>query len=70
MNTSVKKTCIAIDMGASNIRIMLGTISSTNLEFKEIYRFPNAVIDKDGHERWDIEHILKEIIKGIKKATE
>ncbi|HEC41864.1 MAG TPA: rhamnulokinase [Bacteroides sp.] len=70
MNTSAKKTCIAIDMGASNIRIMLGHISSTNLEFKEIYRFPNAVIDKNGHERWDMEHILKEIIKGIKMATE
>ena len=69
MNNNNKITCLAIDMGASNIRIMLGRVSSSSLELEEIYRFPNRVIDHNGHERWDTEFILKEIIKGINKAV-
>ncbi len=60
--------CLAIDMGASNIRIMLGTVYRSGLEYREIYRFQNNIIEKDGHERWDIEHILNEIISGMDKA--
>ncbi len=68
MKESEKFNCIAIDMGASNIRIMLGSVSKSGIEYREIYRFPNNIIEKDGHERWDIEKILKEIINGINKA--
>ncbi len=54
----MKKTstfnCLAVDMGASNIRIMLGSVSHNEIEYREIYRFANNIIDKDGHERWDI----------------
>jgi rhamnulokinase len=56
-------------MGASNIRIMLGTISDDGLSYEEIYRFANTILEKDGHERWDIEHILREIIKGLSRAV-
>jgi rhamnulokinase len=61
--------CVAVDMGASNIRIMLGSITSTDIEYREIYRFANNILGKDGHERWDIELILREIIKGLNLAT-
>jgi len=61
--------CVAVDMGASNIRIMLGSITSTDIEYREIYRFANNILEKDGHERWDIELILSEIIKGLNLAT-
>ena len=68
MKESTTFKCLAVDMGASNIRIMLGTVSHTEIECSEIYRFPNTIIEKDGHERWDIEYILREIIKGINLA--
>jgi rhamnulokinase len=55
-------------MGASNIRIMQGSVSHTEIEYREVYRFANNIIEKDGHERWDIEHILHEIIKGLNLA--
>ncbi len=61
--------CVAVDMGASNIRIMLGSITNTDIEYREIYRFANNISEKDGHERWDIELILREIIKGLNLAT-
>jgi len=60
--------CIAIDMGASNIRIMLGSISHSGLDYTEVYRFANNIIERGGHERWDIENIVEGIIKGVKKA--
>ena len=60
--------CIAIDMGASNIRIMKGEVSSSALAYEEIYRFTNTIVEKGGHERWDMEHILREIIMGIGKV--
>ena len=68
MKESTTFKCLAVDMGASNIRIMLGTVSHTEIECSEIYRFPNTIIEKDGHERWDIEYILREIIRGINLA--
>lgn len=55
-------------MGASNIRIMLGSATRTSIDYKEIYRFENNIIEKDGHERWDIEHIMQEIIHGLNLA--
>ncbi len=60
--------CLAVDMGASNVRIMLGSVSHTEFEYREIYRFPNTIIERDGHERWDIKLILREIIKGLNQA--
>jgi rhamnulokinase len=69
MNEPSTTKCLAVDMGASNIRIMLGTVCDDALAYKEIYRFANTIVEKDGHERWDIEHILHEIIKGLNQAN-
>ncbi len=68
MKESSTFKCLAVDMGASNIRIMLGSVSHTGIESREIYRFANNIIEKDGHERWDIEQILRGILKGINLA--
>ena len=69
MKESSTFNCLAVDMGASNIRIMLGTIAHAEIDYREIYRFANNIIEKDGHERWDIELILREIIKGLNLAN-
>lgn len=68
MKDSSTFNCLAVDMGASNIRIMLGRVAHTEIEYREIYRFANNIIEKDGHERWDIELILREIMKGLNLA--
>jgi rhamnulokinase len=48
---------------------MLGEIGPAMLQTEEIYRFNNEIIDRDGHERWDIESIISGIITGINKAA-
>lgn len=60
--------CIAVDMGASNIRIMVGFIEDGVLSYRELHRFRNEIINLDGHERWDIEAIETQIIEGINMA--
>jgi rhamnulokinase len=69
MNLRGNIFCIAIDMGASNIRIMLGEVGTGTLKCSEISRFQNSIIERDGHERWDIEYILQEIITGLNRAS-
>src|SRR5210317_1718070 len=71
MNSQQKDfTCIAVDMGAGSIRVMLGVISSERLSFREIHRIPNEIVEKDGKDRWEMERITREIRKGISKAIE
>jgi rhamnulokinase len=60
--------CIAVDMGAASIRIMLGTIANGRLTYEEKHRFNNEITTVDGHERWNIELITNEIKKGIRQA--
>ncbi len=61
-------TCIAVDMGAGSIRLMLGTLDGGKLSCEEAYRISNETVEIDGHERWDIERIFAEIRKGIARA--
>lgn len=55
-------------MGAASIRIMLGTFTDGHLTYEEKHRFSNEIKTINGHERWNIELITKEIKKGIQQA--
>jgi len=63
-------TCIAVDMGAGSIRVMLGTVNENEISYKEVHRIINETIEYDGHDCWDIEKIVTEIRNGISKALE
>ena len=60
--------CIAVDMGEGSIRIMLGEIKDGKLSDTEVHRFKNRIVEKDGHDRWESERIISQIIEGINKA--
>jgi rhamnulokinase len=60
---------IAIDMGAGSIRVILGTLSN-KLSVREIHRFENNPVEIEGHLRWNLSEIEKEIAFGIKKAIQ
>lgn len=49
---------------------MLGTIKNQAISYKEMHRTDNTIQDIDGHDRWDIQRIFKEIVSGINKAIE
>ncbi len=60
-------SCLAIDMGAGSIRIMLAEISES-ISLSEVHRFNNEIIKVEGYERWNLPMILKEIEIGLQKA--
>ena len=63
------KNYIAIDLGASSGRVMLGTIDGRTLSLKECYRFLNEPIEQNGSLRWDFQKIFSEIKTGIGAAV-
>ncbi len=65
---------LAIDIGASSGRHILGSVDGSRLTIEEIYRFSNGaniVTENDNrHLKWDIGHLFAEILNGLKKAKE
>lgn len=62
------KTYVAVDIGASSGRLMLGEKSNDQLKLKEIYRFKNGFTFEDGHNRWNIDRLISEIFTGLHKV--
>lgn len=60
------KKFLAVDLGATSGRTIIGTIGDDNLEQKELTRFPNPIIEVTGHYYWDIYALYNEIIKALK----
>lgn len=61
---------LAIDIGASSGRHMLGWIENGTICYEEIYRFENYIEKKDGVLVWDIDHLVGEVKNGIRKCHE
>ena len=59
---------LAIDIGASSGRHIVGWLKDGQLQTKEVYRFGNGVKEDKGHLVWDIDHLLQEVKKGIEVA--
>lgn len=62
--------CLAIDIGASSGRHILGKVEDGRLLVEEIYRFENNLTKSDEGLVWDIEHLILEVKNGIKKCKE
>jgi rhamnulokinase len=59
---------VAIDLGNSSGRVVLGNWAGGRGVVREVYRFPNAYDLRDGHVVWDTERIWKETLRGIGAA--
>ena len=62
------KYYLAIDIGASSGRHIIGWREGDEIKTKEVYRFPNGVIHQDGHLVWDIECLYNSVLAGIRVA--
>ena len=62
------KRYLAIDIGASSGRHIVGWREGGELVTEEVYRFPNGVTEIDGHLCWDIEALERHVKAGIEKA--
>ena len=64
------KHYLAIDIGASSGRHIVGWREGGELRTEEVYRFPNGVTEQDGHLTWDIDALLEHVKAGIEAARE
>ena len=61
---------LAIDIGASSGRHILGSLKDGKLQLEEIYRFDNGIHKIDDEYCWNLKALFKEIKNGIKKCKE
>ena len=62
------KYCLAVDIGASSGRHILGHLEDGILKLEEIYRFENNITEENGNIIWDIAHLVDEVKQGIKQC--
>ena len=61
---------LAVDIGASSGRHILGHLEDGKMVLEEIYRFDNGMSPKDGHLCWDADGLFGEIKAGLKRCAE
>ena len=59
---------LAVDIGATSGRHIVGWQEDGELRTEEVYRFPNGVVEQDGHLTWDTEALLFHVKAGIDEA--
>lgn len=64
------KHYIAVDLGASSGRVMVGTLDEGKLSLKEMNRFWNGPTEIDGTLFWDFVHLFRNIKEGIALARQ
>jgi rhamnulokinase len=60
-----QRALVAIDLGAESCRVSLLRWSSDGPAIELVHRFPNHAIDRPDGLRWDIQHILSELERGL-----
>jgi rhamnulokinase len=62
------KSYAAVDLGASNGRVMTGRVGPGTLELTEAYRFPNRPVRLPEGLRWDILGLYAGVLDGLRAA--
>ena len=61
---------IAIDLGATSGRVILATTSQGTIQMEEIHRFPDTIIQMQGHFYWDLPAIYQSVLNGLSIVAE
>lgn len=64
------KHYLAIDIGASSGRHIVGWMENGTVRTQEVYRFPNGVAETQGCLTWNIEALLYHVKAGIGAARQ
>ncbi len=64
------KYYLAVDIGASGGRHILGHLEDGKLILEDVYRFENRMIDRGGQKVWDTEELFGNILAGLKRCAE
>ena len=64
------KYYLAIDIGASSGRHIVGWRENGQVQTCEVYRFPNGVVSTRGHLTWNVDALLGHVKAGILEAKQ
>ena len=64
------KYYLAVDIGASSGRLILGHLENGKMELEEVHRFENGMVKKDGELCWEFDRLFQAIKTGLKKCKE
>ncbi len=63
-----KRAYLAIDMGASSGRHVLGSFDGRKLQLEEVYRFENGAVDLAGSLHWNLPGLWSHVCQGLRAA--
>ena len=66
----MKEYYLAVDIGASSGRHILGWKEKGQLKTQEVYRFENSLENRDGYLCWDTEKLFAFILEGMRRCKE
>ncbi len=61
---------LAIDIGASSGRHIIGWVDHGKMHLQEVHRFENRQVMADGHLCWDMDNLWRGVIEGLKACKE
>ena len=59
---------LAVDIGASSGRHIVGWMEGGEIRTEEVYRFPNGMKETDGYLTWDTQALFEHVVTGIRRA--
>lgn len=63
------KCYVAVDLGASSGRVIVGHVDSDNISLKVAHRFTVTSRVLSGHQRWPTSELIKEVRTGLTKLA-
>jgi rhamnulokinase len=72
MSASISRaggSVVAIDIGASSGRVVLGRIESGGVQLEEVHRFPNEPVALADGLHWDVLRLYHEVLVGLRLAA-
>ena len=64
------RTFLAVDIGASSGRHIVGRIEDGRLTTREVYRFSNCAVNTADGLYWQTDRLIKEVLNGLTAAKE
>ena len=64
----MNKRFLAVDIGASSGRHILGHVKDGKIVLEETWRFDNKQIHQNGHDCWDMDNLWAGILDGLKSC--
>ncbi|WP_434531844.1 rhamnulokinase [Haloarcula sp. NS06] len=61
---------VAIDVGASGGTVFLGEVTQSSFSVREVHRFDNRPVERDGRYVWDVGALVDHIGDGIRAADD